>query len=379
MNELVALLEEIVRAEYAQWMRYVYLSSLSYGLNTDALVSEFEKHAEEEYEHAKLISRWIVDLDGIPPTDTPPVEQFCGTVDDAIGWLLEAEIEGARLYSLTFDAASLIGMHGLTHDIGRILSEEHEHISDLENFVAPHMLSGGDTTLIVVAQAFKRYANNIELFNKCSQVAAKEDYQINQYLKDILELAKYHYVQEYTPKKGHEYVLNDVERTVTDLWQRRKEEDVRSALQFYKYLYDWITSPDVVSRWTEIHNSYMPDWETWKLTDWYEEAPKEISFQDIMQQVSPEMEAPVQPEQAPAKAQPPPPPQEVVEEERRPITKSIEEKIKVSDSKPPYKQQFDVGVGDRIRNMDPQDEDIPAPGRPGRTQATVGTIEKIED
>jgi len=386
MNELVALLQEIVRAEHAQWMRYIYLSSLSFGLDTDALTDEFLEHAEDEHEHAMLYNRWIVDLDGIPPTDIPPVQQFCGSVEDAIGWLLEAEIEGAKLYSLAFDLAALIGLHGLTHDIGKTLSEEHEHISDLENYVAPHMLSGNDTTLIVVAQAFRRFASNRELFNKVSQVAAKEDYQINQYLRDILEMAKYHYVQEYTPEKGREYILNDIESTVKNLWERRKEEDVRSALQFYKYLYDWISSPDVTARWTQIHNNYLPDWETWKLSDWYEEKEPEQeeaeSFQNILQQISPEMQTPSPAAPAPAaptKAQPPPPPPEAVEESRRAIVEKVEEKFMVDDSKPPHKQKFSVGVGDRIRNMNPsEEEDVPAPGRPGRTQATVGVIEKIE-
>ena len=58
-----------------------------------------------------------------------------------------------------------------------------------------------------------------------------------------------------------------------------------------------------------------------------------------MQQVTPEMETSVPaPEQAPVKPQPPLSSVEAPEE-RRPVTKGIEEKIKVSDSKPPNKQQ----------------------------------------
>jgi bacterioferritin (cytochrome b1) len=386
MDELVALLSDIVRAEYAQWMRYVYLSSLSYGTDTSNLTYEFEEHAYDELEHAKIITRWIVDLDGLPPTDTPPVEQFCGSVEDAIGWLIEAEIAGAKQYSLAYDLAALIGMHGLVHDIGEILSKEHEHISELENFVAPHMLSGGDTTLIVVAHAYKRYASNETLFKKYSRVAANGD--INSYIQDILQLALYHYVYDYTPEKGREYLIQDTEKTVQDLWARRKSEDVRSALQFYKTLYEWVTSPDVTSRWEQLHDVFLPEWREWLQSDEQqeqEEQEKQISFEDIMKQVGPDVEAPAEapaeepePTPEPARAQPPPPPPEAIEESRRPVQTGIEEKIQVNDSKPPSKQQFSVGVGDRIRNMDIEGEDYPAKGRPGRSKATVGVIDGIE-
>ncbi len=137
---LIELLQDIVSAEYAQWMRYTYLSSLSFVLHTDTLSKEFREHASDELEHAEIVSRWIVDLGGVPPTSLPIVEQFCGSTEEAVLWLIDAEIIGIEKYSLVHMIA--VGMPGFQADVGEILQKEHEHLSELTKLISPHFSEG---------------------------------------------------------------------------------------------------------------------------------------------------------------------------------------------------------------------------------------------
>jgi len=160
VDELLKILQDIVAAEHAQFMRYTYLSSLGYGLHTDALHCQFEEHALDEIEHAKRINHWIVDLGGIPPTDIPPVEQYIGSIEGAIEWILEAELVGIKKYNYAHELAIALGLPGLQSEIGNILEKEHEHTREMLNYVAPHMVSGDQVTMIMVANAFRRFAAN---------------------------------------------------------------------------------------------------------------------------------------------------------------------------------------------------------------------------
>ena len=66
----------------------------------------------DELEHAELVSRWIVDLGSVPPTDMPCVEQFCGSTDEAIHWLIEAEVVGIHKYNAAHAlSCGLPGLH----------------------------------------------------------------------------------------------------------------------------------------------------------------------------------------------------------------------------------------------------------------------------
>jgi len=363
MDGLLQLLQDILSSEYAQWMRYTYLASLGYGLETDSLSREFEMHAYDELHHANQVRRWIVDLGGIPNTVVPPVEQFQGSVEDAINWLIAAEVIGINKYNQAWEMAAAIGIPGLQSQLGHILEKEHEHLSELMDYVEPHMMSGeDDTVLVVVADHFRRSAQ----FNPIAHTRSIEKHadSLEDYLKNLLQSALYHYVYEYSPQKGYEYVTQEIEKNVKDLWSRRKTENVEETMQFYKTLYDWMNS--VKSSWPQLHDSIMPDWKEWLWSDIQREMNKEtdqpnenLSMEDIFKQLNPKQKTaptsapgtapeskPEAPKEQPAATQP-------EREVRRPIEKSIEEKVKVRDPSTPKNETptMEVDVGDTVYNQ----------------------------
>ena len=183
MEILIPILSDIVRAEYAQWMRYTYLSSLGFGLHTDTLATHFEEHAQDELEHAELISRWIVDFGGAPPTDLAPVEQFCGSVEESLVWLAEAEMSGIHKYNDAYAIAAAVGIHGLENDIANIISKEHEHLSDLTKYVIPSLPSGESSPLVIIATKIAQTGRNF--IDYVGQVLSGTD------IKDMGEAREY--------------------------------------------------------------------------------------------------------------------------------------------------------------------------------------------
>lgn len=367
MEQLIQLLSNIVSAEYAQWLRYTYLSSLSYGFDTDQLADHFEEHANEELEHAKLISRWLTDFGGLPPTELPPVEQYVGSAQGAVEWLINYEIEGIEKYNIAYALANELCATGLQHDIGVLLSVEHEHLSDLTNLISPHLLSDDKVTMVMIAYKFNKFASQvpnlfkeliINRFVSLGKTAGAEPSSIDDYLAEMIELGRYNVLQTESgevqlsqsdietlqttlPELVREWVVKDIENAVKILWDRRETEDITAPMEFYKEVYEWIRSPEVAERWLQLFNKYSPDWQSWLQSDWYEETPpQEFSVEDILQQISPE-EAPVR--------EPP-----VEEEVRRPVEEKVEEKIKILH--PTKKTRtFEVGVGDEIFNQDARD------------------------
>lgn len=339
MNNLIELLKKIVTEdEYAQWLRYVYLSALGYGLSSDSLIEHYEDHAKEELEHAEKITRWIVDLGGMPSTEVSPIEQFMGTAEDAAAWLLEAEIKSIDDYTMAHELAGELNLIGLQRDIAEIISVEHEHASDLGNYVTPHMLSGDDITMVVVAGAFRRFASKTPelffeiIFNKTAVFDA------DSYIRDSLQTKLMYLLDDYTPQRGREELLKKIVNLVNDLWEKRQTENVMPGLNFFKSIYEWLMSDDVVSNWDKIHDTvYLPGWQKWvsgdsnNVPEWMNaDESEELSEEPPKKEIS-----------APESAVP-----------RRPIETAIEEqtsKVQVLDAVNKGKK-VDVGVGDVIFN-----------------------------
>lgn len=407
MDELVALLGEIVRAEYAQWMRYVYLSSLGYGLDTDQLTSHFEEHASDELEHAYIIRRWLVDLGGMPPTDVPVIEPFFGSIDDAVMWLFEAEVEGLELYTVAHELANSLGMFGLVNDIETNMSSEHEHMSDLQHLVQPHLAPAGMTTIVVMANKFRRFAaaggeffqdlvvdKIIGLYARTGRKLAQVQHaSLNDYLTSMFDEASYKAYQKFgddtqkikeeLPSVAYDLIKEDVENTVRDLWKNKHKPEAKSGLEFYKEVYQWLNSPEVKDNWEAVFEQYNPKWKMEYYEDWqkdldpFEDEPYEPyqpTMEQIFQELQPQPEEPVteeavtiddpefqqEYEQWSQQRQPAPEtveqaPQEVQQEQapkkdRRPVTEEIEQKIKILD--PDTKERtLEVGVGDRVYNQ----------------------------
>jgi bacterioferritin len=302
MEILIPILSDIVRAEYAQWMRYTYLSSLGFGLNTDPLCEHFEEHANDELEHAELISRWIVDLGGAPPTDLNPVEQFCGSVEEALVWLAEAEMEGIHKYNDAYAIVSAIGLYGLENDIGTILSTEHEHLSDLTKHVIPSMRSEESSPLIIVAEKIAQTGRDLLEYIKVTLFAA--DWFENPEFDDI------------NSAKNH--IKSIIERDIVPLYEAYQagDESKRHNLEELKWYYEAINSMDDKT-WAYMYNEALyPDMEPYTEYGEHDQPPKEIKVEDVWENIKqiepPESDIDTDPIEAPV-------PQKT--EQRRPIEK----------------------------------------------------------
>jgi len=237
MSNLTELLCNIIQAEHAQWMRYTFLSALHYGPHTDTVEEHFSEHAANELEHARLIIRWVTDLGGIPPTSVPPVEQFEGDLNKSIKWLLQSEIDGANLYHEAMELS--IGIHGLQNDIGDILSEEHEHMSDLMRMIEPRE---EPESVVVVVTANRKLAISWE--------------QNLAWLKNKLlpaRIGKMHSVED-----AKNIALEAIEDHITqDLWPKREDQKNKYELYKFKTLYEELakTTPE---QWQSLYKDIFP-------------------------------------------------------------------------------------------------------------------------
>ena len=300
MSQLTELLKDIVQTEHGQWMRYTYLSVLGHGLHTDTLKEHFEEHAQDELRHAKLVSRWIVDLGDAPPTQIPCIEQLAASSEESIQWLLKAELDGANKYQIAMELAE--GIHGLQNDIGDILSEEHEHISDLMKMLSQFKDKTDDAvTLVVVASAYNKFvrSGSFKRFASHHKIAgALEDF-----IKEELQLAWDKYEMDYTPEKGRQYVEDEAKKHIQNLYNRltvEEDQSAKPALQFYTNLYKYVVDPKVKGGWTTYHKSFWPDYEQWLRSDIEQEKTKPKTFEDVMTIVDPAFAVPT-PKAAPKK------------------------------------------------------------------------------
>lgn len=395
-STLLSLLREIVRTEHAQWMRYTYLSTLRHGLHTDTFHEHFAEHAGDELQHASTISRWVVDLGGVPPTDFDSVEEFQGGLEDSLEWLITAELNGINLYQLAHQASESI--NGLQNDIDDILSAEHEHLSDLLKWSEPHHQHQDDDTLIILTAQF-RQINPLHRFAGVRR-AAKTLYE---YLEDTLQAAWYKYEYDYTPEKGRQYILDDTKRQIEFLYDGLKDGDtsVKPTLQFNLDLYKFITRPDVEKNWLQYHYAIWPEyhrdptWGGYEVPESQPEPPKP-TFEQKLPSVEEEIKKPEPVKPAPKPTQTTEELKRQIQEtqqqierlqtpgrkERRPGEEEIGRKVEVYDAGKSHSgtgKMFEVGPGDRIKNITLSGEDIPSQGRPGRAKWTLGTITNVTE
>lgn len=426
MGKLLIVLAEIVKAEYAQWMRYVYVLSLGNDFN--------DQLAADEMEHAAIINRWLVDLGGLPPIEVPPIDPSCDSADI----LLQYEAENIELYTIAYEIATIMGIHGLAYDIGGILSKKQEHVSGLQKMTGPQAVED-DVNIVILAEKFRLYASTggdlfhdlvvdkiIGFYHRAQKEFPKTQmaFKLVDYLRSMFGEATDHVLQQLgddtdkivteLPEMSRQYIVQDIEETVRELWPDRSKLENRSALEFYKDIYEWLTTDDIVDRWSSLYENYNPGWRDTYKNEWQQEldvgGTYRPSMDEIFQQLEPSesqeevIDEPAQSEiddqeiqrmvdesnksredwdeqqQQQAKELS----EEPVEEPdaRRPVTESIEQNIKVLDPDT-KKKTFEVGVGDIIYNQTAsqifkQNREYGI-NRNQANQYATGTIKEIRD
>lgn len=128
--ELIRLLNEDLAREYQAIIAYVVYSQVLKGAEYMEIAKELEVHAQEELQHAIILSQQIDYLGGMP-TVMPKAVRTSEKATDMLRFDLEAEAETIRNYRQRVRQCEARGEYALAEQIREILVQEQEHLIDL--------------------------------------------------------------------------------------------------------------------------------------------------------------------------------------------------------------------------------------------------------
>ncbi len=141
VNELLRLLNEAYASEWLAHYQYWLGAKLIKGPMKDAVAAELTIHANEELNHAVLVSNRIIQLGGTPVTDPKDWHAISPCKYDApndpyVAVLLDQNISGEQCaistYKALMDATN--GKDMVTYNMAlTILEQEVEHEEDLQS------------------------------------------------------------------------------------------------------------------------------------------------------------------------------------------------------------------------------------------------------
>jgi bacterioferritin len=129
-EELIALLNEDLAREYQAIISYVVNSQVLKGAEYMSIAAELEKHAQEELNHALMISKQIDYLGGMPAIQAKAV-RTSENAKEMLGFDLENETETIRNYRERVRQCDELGEFAMAEHIREILMQEQEHQIDL--------------------------------------------------------------------------------------------------------------------------------------------------------------------------------------------------------------------------------------------------------
>ena len=129
-EELVRLLNEDLAREYQAIIAYVIYSQVLTGAQYMNIATELETHAQEELQHALIISKQIDYLGGMPTAIPLPV-RTSEVAEEMLRFDLDNENETVRNYRERVRQCEALGEYAMAEQIREILVQEQEHQIDL--------------------------------------------------------------------------------------------------------------------------------------------------------------------------------------------------------------------------------------------------------
>jgi bacterioferritin len=129
-EELVRLLNEDLAREYQAIIAYVIYSQVLKGAQYMNIAAELKIHAQEELQHALIISKQIDYLGGMP-TATPLPVRTSEVAEEMLRFDLDNENETVRNYRERVRQCEALGEYAVAEQIREILVQEQEHQIDL--------------------------------------------------------------------------------------------------------------------------------------------------------------------------------------------------------------------------------------------------------
>jgi bacterioferritin len=129
-DRLAELLNEDLAREYQAIIAYVVYSQVLKGAEYMNIADQLETHAQQELQHALIISRQI-DYLGEMPTVTPRPVKVSDDPKEMLKFDLDNENETVRNYRERVRQCEAIGEFALAEQIRQILIQEQDHQIDL--------------------------------------------------------------------------------------------------------------------------------------------------------------------------------------------------------------------------------------------------------
>src|SRR5215469_1025725 len=129
-DQLAALLNEDLAREYQAIIAYVVYSQVLKGAEYMNIAAQLETHAQQELQHALIISRQI-DYLGKMPTVTPKPVRVSNDPRQILRLDLENENETVRNYRERVRQCEALGEFAMAEQIRQILVNEQDHQIDL--------------------------------------------------------------------------------------------------------------------------------------------------------------------------------------------------------------------------------------------------------
>ena len=128
-EELVRLLNEDLAREYQAIIAYVIYSQVLKGAQYMNIAAELKTHAQEELQHALIISKQIDYLGGMPTATALPV-RTSEVAEEMLRFDLDNENETVRNYRKRVRQCEALGEYAMAEQIREILVQEQEHQID---------------------------------------------------------------------------------------------------------------------------------------------------------------------------------------------------------------------------------------------------------
>ena len=126
LEQFIGFLNQDLMGEFSSVAAYTTYAAIVAGLHHMELSEEFEEEAQDELEHATLLSKRIAALGGIPKPIIKPAP-IVSDPSKIVPILLSMEKQAVRDYSIRVEQAHSIGLHGIAVELENILADEQDH------------------------------------------------------------------------------------------------------------------------------------------------------------------------------------------------------------------------------------------------------------
>ena len=130
-DKLIELLNMDLELEYAAAIQYINHAAVMTGAAYGDIIKELKIHANEEVQHAMILSDQIDFLDGSPSVNVGKIMTSSNN-DEMLQQDLDGEEDAIRRYKIRIEQAEELKEFALAQQLRTILATEQEHAMDLK-------------------------------------------------------------------------------------------------------------------------------------------------------------------------------------------------------------------------------------------------------